>query len=823
VYAPRSSAHRRPDPSAARTRRRLGRAQASIIGVLIVLLGLGGSALLAAKWHSNLQTESRKAFTSTTADLNGALDSRLVADADLAHAMRAIATLEPGAGETRYREWYNQLLAGGATLARDVAAALIKPITSAQLGAYRRAAEADPAFRLMLGGKFQIVPPGHRAVYCLAQAVVGGDFAPGVYPVLLDYCAPVLPILGASPFPALMRTAANTGSMIVIPIGGLGNISLAGIAAAVYRRGAPIATVAERRAALTGYIAATFDAGSLLSSLLGGEHSLSSLSISLYHVNAGGAPLLIARAATKAKPGDTAYHARTALGGGWLVETSGTVAGTPAGAQGVVVFGFGALVTLLVVALYVVLLRSRERAWGLVAEKADELAYLALHDPMTGLPNRTLVLDRAAQLLARGRRFDSPVTALSMDIDGFKQINDVFGRELGDETLRQIADRLRSVLRDSDTVGRLGGDEFVMLVDPLDRVGAGRIATRILRALAEPIQLPEPARTPVSVTASIGIATGLPNAATDLLRDADLAMYQAKAIGKGSYVVFESAMQAAAQDRTELEMGLAEALGRKQFSLLYQPIVELDTQRVVAAEALLRWHHPTRGETSPDVFIPIAEASGLIIPIGQWVLSQACAQCAAWQQNGHAVGVSVNVSVRQLERPEFVHEVRAALADSCLDAAWLTLEITETALMNQPGMTEELLVELKTLGVHIAVDDFGTGYSSLGYLRQFPIDSLKLDRSFITGLARSGEANALAHTLIQLGKTLGLQTLAEGVEAYTQLCQLQLEGCDYAQGYLFARPLTPHALELYLKRDPTPSRVGVQPELAPLPHAVASR
>jgi EAL domain-containing protein (putative c-di-GMP-specific phosphodiesterase class I) len=345
-----------------------------------------------------------------------------------------------------------------------------------------------------------------------------------------------------------------------------------------------------------------------------------------------------------------------------------------------------------------------------------------------------------------------------------------------------------------------------MLIDPADPLGAERVAKRVLRVLTKPIELPEPARSPVTVTASIGIATGLPGTADDLLRDADLAMYQAKAVGKGGYVVFESAMHTAAQDRTELEMGLSEALAGRQFSLLYQPIVELETQRVAAVEALLRWRHPTRGDTSPDVFIPIAESSGLIIPIGRWVLEQACRQCAALHAKGHALGVSVNVSARQFERPEFVGEVRAALAASRLDAAWLTLEMTETALMNRPVATEELLVELKMLGVQIAVDDFGTGYSSLGYLRQFPIDSLKLDRSFITGLARSGEANALAHTLIQLGKTLGLRTVAEGVEAYTQLCQLQLEGCELAQGYLFARPLTPEALELYLKRDPGPAR-----------------
>jgi diguanylate cyclase (GGDEF)-like protein len=799
-----TSAYGQRRPRAGAFRRRLGRAEAAIIGALILIVGIAGSAFLAAEWHSSLDSAHRRSLSSTTADLRTALDSQLQANLDLARTMHAIATLEPNAGETRYDEWYSQLRRGAPPLTADVAATLIEPVPAARLGAYRLAAESDPAFRALIRGPFKVVPAGRRAVYCLTRAAVGGDFAPSVYPVLLDYCAPVLPVIGRSPFPALMRTATDTGSAVVVSVGGVGPLSLAGVAMAVYRAGAPLASVAERRAAVTGFVAATFDAGTLLKRLLAGEGSLS---MSLYHVNSGQAPQLIAQAGPSGGAGSGgSYRERTPLNGGWLLVTSGSASSASAGAQSLVVLGSGALVTLLIFLLYVVLVRSRQRAWGLVAEKTEELAHMAMHDPLTGLPNRSLVLDRAQQLLARGRRFDSPVTALFMDIDGFKQINDLFGHHLGDEVLREIAARLRTVLRDSDTVGRLGGDEFVMLVDPLNRVGAERIAARILRVLAPPIDLPEPARSPVSVTASIGIATGLPSSAEKLLHDADLAMYQAKAIGKGGYVVFESAMLAAAQDRTELEVGLAKALDGGQFSLLYQPIVELDTQRVAAAEALLRWAHPTRGEISPDVFIPIAESAGLINPIGRWVLEQACAQCAAWHRRGHALGVSVNVSARQFERPEFVDEVRSALAGSGLDASWLTLEITETALMSRPAVTEGLLVELKTLGVHIAVDDFGTGYSSLSYLRQFPIDSLKLDRSFITGLARSGEANALAHTLIQLGKTLGLRTLAEGVEAYTQLAQLQLEGCDLAQGYLFARPLTATAFEHYLNGDPRSAR-----------------
>ena len=307
------------------------------------------------------------------------------------------------------------------------------------------------------------------------------------------------------------------------------------------------------------------------------------------------------------------------------------------------------------------------------------------------------------------------------------------------------------------------------------------------------------------MTASIGIATGRPASAEALMQDADLALYKAKALGKDGYVKFETAMQTAAQDRIHLEMDLGNALDADQLFLVYQPMLDLEHERVVGVEALLRWRHRSGEVIPPDAFIPIAEDSGLIVPIGRWVLEQACLQGAAWHAQGHALNISVNVSARQLERPEFVEEVHAALHDSGLDPAALTLEITETVLMRKPETTALLLAELKGLGVRIAVDDFGTGYSSLAYLRQFPVDSLKIDRTFITGLALSSEAHALTHTLIQLGKALGLQTLAEGVEQHSQVRALQLEGCDLAQGFLFARPLAPDALERFLAEHPTPA------------------
>jgi EAL domain-containing protein (putative c-di-GMP-specific phosphodiesterase class I) len=342
------------------------------------------------------------------------------------------------------------------------------------------------------------------------------------------------------------------------------------------------------------------------------------------------------------------------------------------------------------------------------------------------------------------------------------------------------------------------------------------VAERILAVLREPFELPNTTHPPISVSASIGVATGRPSSAEDLLQDADLAMYEAKAAGKGGYVLFESAMQVVAQDRMRLEMDLADTLDANQLFLAYQPIVDLKDEQVVAVEALLRWQHPTRGLIQPDLFIPIAESTGLIIPIGRWVLQQACIQCAAWNDKGHSLRISVNVSARQFERSEFVEEVRAALAESGLEPTKLTLEITETVLMHRPVVTAQLITELKAMGLSIAIDDFGTGYSSLGYLRQFSIDSLKIDRSFVTGLALSSEANGLTHTLIQLGKTLGMQTVAEGVEQHDQLDQLQREGFDLVQGFLFARPLTPEAVEQYLERGPGEAGAVADRQLHPV-------
>jgi diguanylate cyclase (GGDEF)-like protein/PAS domain S-box-containing protein len=453
--------------------------------------------------------------------------------------------------------------------------------------------------------------------------------------------------------------------------------------------------------------------------------------------------------------------------------------------------------------------------WDLSERKAleERLRHQAFHDALTGLPNRILALDRAEQMLARARRQSLPVAALYIDLDGFKQVNDGFGHAAGDELLRLIAARLASVVREGDTTARLAGDEFLVLVEgsALD-AGPELVAERLLEVLRVPYELDAAAGRPVTVTASIGVALGQRTTGEDLLRDADVALYEAKRAGGHRYVVFESSMQTLAHDRLMLEMDLAQALERDELFLLYQPTFDLQSERAIGVEALIRWRHPRRGVVAPDQFIPIAEASELILPIGRWVLDEACRQAAAWHATGHAIGMSVNVSACQLDRDELIEDVRDALQRSGLDPTTLTLEVTETTLMRDADAAARRLASLKQLGVRIAIDDFGTGYSSLAYLSQFPVDALKIDRSFISGIASSTASTALIHTLVQLGKTLDIETLAEGIEESAQLRALQREHCDQGQGFLFARPLTATAVEEFLtpatRTEPRVSRAS---------------
>jgi diguanylate cyclase (GGDEF)-like protein len=443
---------------------------------------------------------------------------------------------------------------------------------------------------------------------------------------------------------------------------------------------------------------------------------------------------------------------------------------------------------------------ERSRIEQELSRRQEELAFMATHDQLTGLPNRTLILDRGEQMLGRSRRLHTPVAALLVDLDNFTSINDTLGHALGDELLQAIATRLGGVVRDIDALGRVGGDEFVVLAEDVPSGAEAQIiAERLKQALKEPFVLADGGPVGLTITASIGAVTGERASMEDILRDADIAMHRAKWDGKNRCVIFESDMQHVVQSRMELEMDLHAALERKEFFLLYQPTLDLTGMAPSGFEALLRWTRPSQGVVQPMDFIPLLEETGLIVDVGKWVLGEACRQGARWRSNGHAVGMAVNVSARQLETDQFIEDVRHALADSGLEPQALTLEITETALMRDPEETARRLRAIKDLHVRIAIDDFGTGYSSFGHLKRFPVDALKIDRSFIWQLAENPEGETLLRTLVKLGKALGMETVAEGIEREHELSVLRDECCDSGQGYLFARPLDVNAAAAFLR------------------------
>jgi|HubBroStandDraft_3_1064219.scaffolds.fasta_scaffold00585_8 diguanylate cyclase (GGDEF)-like protein len=433
---------------------------------------------------------------------------------------------------------------------------------------------------------------------------------------------------------------------------------------------------------------------------------------------------------------------------------------------------------------------ERRRSHEELTRRQEELAFMATHDALTGLPNRTLILDRVEQMLVRARRNQTPVAALFIDLDNFKSINDTLGHGVGDQLLCAVAARLEGVVRDIDALGRLGGDEFVVVAEGMSlAAGPELIAERLLSALEQPFKLKGAESTRLVVTASVGVAMGDRATAEELLRDADIAMYRAKWEGKNGYVVFESGMEDIVQTRMELEMDLRDAFEKEEFFVVYQPTFDLREMVPTGMEALIRWRHPTRGVVQPDDFVPLLEETGLIVEVGRWILREACRQGAEWRDAGHEIGIAVNVAARQLDRDVFVEEVGEALSDSGFAPEALTLEITETTIMSNTEETARRLAILKDLGVRVAIDDFGTGYSSLAYLQRFPVDALKIDRSFISRIRQDADGETLIRTLVQLGKSLSIETLAEGIEQARELSLLREESCDTGQGFLFARPL----------------------------------
>lgn len=420
-----------------------------------------------------------------------------------------------------------------------------------------------------------------------------------------------------------------------------------------------------------------------------------------------------------------------------------------------------------------------------------QLSHQALHDPLTGLANRALLMERLAQALARTERHPSSVAVLFLDIDRFKTINDNFGHEVGDSVLACIGDRLRKALRPEDMASRFGGDEFVVLCEDLeDDRHVVTIAKRIGRSISEPISLEAGE---VVVTTSIGIAAarGIGDRPEVLLRDADAAVYRAKERGRDRFEFFDQRMRARLLRRSRRESELRHAIDAGELRLYYQPLVLLDDLRVGRVEALVRWEHPRLGLLLPREFIPVAEETGFIVDLGSWVLREACCQTVRWEHaspDQRSISTAVNVSPRQLDHPDFEDTVWQILEETGAEPKNLWFEITETALMDPARPVLEMLGRLRERGIHLAIDDFGTGYSSLSHLRQFSIDELKVDQTFVQGLERDGEDSSIVAAVVNLAHNLGLSAVAEGVETAEQSRRVQLVGCDLAQGFYFAAP-----------------------------------
>ncbi|MRW88656.1 EAL domain-containing protein [Duganella sp. FT80W] len=425
----------------------------------------------------------------------------------------------------------------------------------------------------------------------------------------------------------------------------------------------------------------------------------------------------------------------------------------------------------------------------------ERMLHLAHHDTLTGLPNRSLIADRLEMTIAQAQRNGGAVLVAFIDLDGFKLVNDGLGHNAGDELLKVVADRMSGCLRASDTVGRFGGDEFVLLLpEPGEVVDAAPVLERVREAVLQSISV---CGQEVQVSCSIGVAV-YPDDGRDaetLLMNADAAMYRAKDMGKNNCQFYTREMNATIEEKLVLLEGLRSALDEGQFRLVYQPKVDLHTGRVFGVEALVRWEHPEQGVIGPDRFIPLAEESGIIVALGEWVLRTACAQNRAWQDQGFApLRISVNVSPRQFEEQLLVQRVQRALADSGLAAQWLELEVTEGVIMRDLQQAVAKMAQVRAMGVSLSIDDFGTGYSSLSALKSFPISTLKIDKSFVRDLGRSMGDEAIASSIIGLAHRLKLRVIAEGVETEQQRSFLRENGCDEMQGYLFSRPLPPEQL-----------------------------
>jgi len=750
------------------------------VAVLVMIVGMVGAVLGASSVGRSATNASRQAFTKSSGEVASTLALALQHEEDLIINANAQLMDNPSMSTAAYVRWLTSVRAFE-RYPELLGLSKLNFVPAEELPAYAAWVARDAAGPFGSGTPFAVLPPGPRPFYCLQGATAARPGVP-LPPAGFDFCT------DSASGPGLMRSRdSGQGSYTPLTLPGLGTVL--GLNIPLYRGGVVPATVEARRQAFAGWSGMGVLPQKVLDRALAAHPTLAAT----IQYRRGSSDVTFGEA-PRVAGGQTTT---TDLHNGWIVTTFGPAipSGIWGNAYALVVLIGGSIFSLLVAMFIYVLATGRARAERTVRLRTDELRHQALHDSLTGLANRVLVADRAEQLLARARRHGTATAALYLDLDGFKAVNDTRGHEAGDQLLKAVAGRLTSVVRDADTIARMGGDEFVILIDGASlEVAPELVAERVLAVLRQPFEL-QPGEPTIHISASIGISTGDHATGDELIHDADVAMYAAKALGKDGCVFFQPEMQSMLSDGMELELDLRSALANDEFRLYYQPIYDLADLSLISVEALLRWEHPTKGLLAPDLFIPLLERNGHILEVGQWVLTEACRQMALWHALGSNLSVSVNVSARQFDSDAIVDHVRHALEASGLPPESLIIEITETAVMRDIAATGTRLRQIKALGAQVAIDDFGTGYSSLAYLQELPIDSLKIDRSFISAMNPSPESQAIVRTIVQLGRDLGLKTLAEGVETTAQVDQLRDQHVDEAQGFLMARPLDPATFE----------------------------
>jgi diguanylate cyclase (GGDEF)-like protein len=750
----------------------------SSVTAALMLLGVIGSIVGAHSVAKTQELHNAKDFSTSSNQIASTLRLTIEHQQDLVKSTESFLLGNPHATESQFKTWSSDLRVlkqyPGLT-----GLEVINYVTTAELGAYLERATKQhnkvPTLLLL----------GLRPFYCfspLAIATRAGQAAP----YSIDFCD--------GPTTSFITSPRSSGRSVILPYQYLGHETIE-FGTPIYRGGVVPSTVAAREHKFVEIIALNLVPKVILRSALTGHEGFA-LALS-YH--GPSSTMVFHQGVIPA----SAQTSRIRIEDGWTVQTFAVHApsGIFTNGSASLVFYGGIVLTLTLGAVLFLLGTGRARSVLLVGERTEQLRHQALHDTLTDLPNRALIVDRTGQLLERNRRHRTQGAALYVDLDDFKIVNDSLGHGVGDHLLISVAERMKNAIRGADTIGRMGGDEFVILVDGGDdEVGPEHVAQRLLEVMHKPFFL-DGAPAPLTINVSIGIAVGDRSSADELLRDADIALYQAKAVGKNQFVVFNEEMHNEFGRQISLEFDLRSALAGRQFYLAYQPIYNLEDLTIVGVEALLRWRHPTRGVVGPNEFIPILERTGGIREVGTWVLHEACTQMAKWNESGTPLDVSVNVSGRQLDDDRFVSHVRHALTVSGLDARSLIIELTETTLMLDIDSSVTRIEEIRSLGVRIAIDDFGTGYSSLSHLQRIPVDSIKIDQSFTAALTTSDESKALVKTFIQLGKDLGLETVAEGVESVDQMELLRASHVGHVQGFLFSRPLDPETFEIQLNEQ----------------------